>query len=172
MGPFVLASMRAVHVLAGSFWFGAAVLTAAHLIPAVRTTGPAGGQVMGHIVRITRLPVWMNSAMALTLLSGAVLYWWLSGGMAAEWLRTGAGRTYTVGALLSIAAAITGATINAPTARRLGQIGARIQAGGGPPDPALAGEVQRLQARLLLGAQVGALLLGLSTVAMAIARYA
>ena len=70
-----------------------------------------------------------------------------------------------------MAAGVLGMVVNAPTARRLGAIIARVQATGRPPVPEAAAAIQRLQARLGRAATVAAILLLLATLAMAVARY-
>jgi hypothetical protein len=142
--------LRAIHILAGSLWVGAAVLNAVFLIPAVMASGPAGGQVMRVMAQVRRLPVFMNSIMALTLLSGLWLYWRDSGGFRVEWVTSRTGLGFTAGALLAIATAAIGATVSVPAVKRLGQL---------------------VQRRLLRGAQVGSTLLVLATLLMATARF-
>jgi len=171
MTSLVVAALLAIHVVAGSFWLGAALMNAGFLLPAVRATGPAGGQVMKQIVQSRRLPTWFNIAVGLTLVSGAVLLWWLSGGFSSAWLASPHGWGLVIGAVLAVAAALVGWTVNAPTAKRFARLAAAVQAAGRPPSADEAATMQRLQARLLNATRVGALLLALSAAAMAGTRY-
>ena len=43
---FFLVALRLIHIVAGSFWVGAALMLAVFVEPTVRAVGPAGGQFM------------------------------------------------------------------------------------------------------------------------------
>jgi uncharacterized membrane protein len=163
--------LRVVHVVSGMFWAGAAVFVAAYLLPSVIASGPAGGAVMRQITQARRLPVVMQWATWLTLVSGVLLYWRLSGGFHPAWLASGPGVTFGVGGVLALVAAAIGIVVSAPTAQRMSELGGRIAAAGGPPTPEHLAEMAHLQARMKTAAGVGALLLLAATVAMAVARY-
>jgi hypothetical protein len=171
MMPLLIAVLRVVHVVAASFWLGAALMNAGFLLPAVRASGPAGGQVMKQIVQVRRLPTYLNIAVGLALLSGALLYWWLSGGFASTWLASVHGLGLVAGALLGIVAALVGWFVNAPTAKRFAQLAAQVQAAGRPPSEEELASLQGLQQRLLNATRAGAVLLVLAAAAMAAARY-
>lgn len=171
MSPSLFGSILAVHTLASAFWFGVLLFNAAFLIPSIRATGAAGGQVMKHIVQTRRLPVYLNAAVLITIITGAALYWWASGGLAPAWLTSRLGLAISCGAILALLVAAMGQFINAPTAARLGQIGAAIQAAGAPPTPDQAAEVQSLQQRLAGATQSEAAMLAIALVAMVAGRY-
>jgi hypothetical protein len=61
--------------------------------------------------------------------------------------------------------------VTAPTGRRLGELGARLQQSGGAPAAADLAEMQRLQTRLSGATRLIAALLVLTAAAMAVARY-
>ena len=163
--------LRLVHVLAGVFWVGAAVLMAMFIVPTVRAIGPAGGQVMQQLAQVRKLPVYMMSSMALTLLSGIALYWSASGGFTNSWPGSGPGITFGVGGVFAILAATLGVTVGMPTAKRVGLLAGAIAKAGGPPSAEQAAEMQRLQGRMSKVSTLGAVLLLLATAAMAVARY-
>jgi len=171
MTPFLIAILRVVHIVAGSFWFGAMLLNAGFILPATRAAGPAGGQVMKQIVQVRRLPLFVNVAVLSTLVSGAVLFWWVSGGFNVSWLSSGVGLGWSIGSGLAIVAALLGHFVNAPTARQLGKLAAEAQAAGGPPSESTLAEIQRFQLRLLHATRVAAVVLALAAAAMAVARY-
>jgi uncharacterized membrane protein len=171
MTPWLIAVLRAVHVVAGSFWLGAMLLNAGFFLPAVRAAGPAGGQVMRQIVQVRRLPAFLNAAVILTLLTGGILFWRASGGLTASWFSSGAGMGWTIGSIAAIIAALLGHLVNAPTARRAGQLAAAAQTAGGPPSAETVAEMQFLQVRLLRATQLAAILLTVAAVAMGAARY-
>jgi uncharacterized membrane protein len=163
--------LRLVHVVAGMFWVGAAVFVAVYLLPSVIASGPAGGTVMREITQARRLPVAMQWATWLTLVSGVLLYWRISGGFHPAWLASGPGITFGAGGVLAIVAAAIGIVVSAPTAQRMSELGARITAAGGPPTPEHLAEMALLQGRMKAAAGVGALLLLAATAAMAVARF-
>ena len=164
-------TLRAIHVLAASLWVGAAVLNAAYVIPAIMASGPAGGQVMRVMAQVRRLPVFMNTVMLTTLLSGGWLYWADSGGLQWSWISSGIGLTFTLGAVLALTAAGLGPWMVLPTVKRLGQLGAAVMASGGPPSPEQAAQMQALQRKLLRGTRVGAALVVMTVIYMAVGRF-
>ncbi len=163
--------LRLVHVLAGVFWVGSALFMAAFIVPTVRAIGPAGGQVMQQLGQVRKVPVYMMSSMALTLLSGIALYWRAAGGFGNGWAGSGPGITFGVGGVLAILAAALGLTMGMPTARRLGALAGSIAKSGAPPSAEQMAEMQRLQGRMSTVGALGAGLLVLATAAMAVARY-
>jgi uncharacterized membrane protein len=163
--------LRLVHVVVGAVWVGAVVFVAAFLVPSIRAAGPAGGPVMQQLMQARRLPLWMMGFALLTVLSGLGLYGHNSAGFRSEWLASGPGRVYGLGAVCALLAVGVGMAVNSPAARRLGELGARVQAAGRPPTPDEIAAMRRLQARLEGGAIGAAVLLVLAAVAMAVARY-
>lgn len=169
MSLSLIALLRVFHIVAGGFWLGVMMLNAGFLLPAVQASGPAGGQVMKQIVQVRKLPLFINIAVLTTLISGGILFWWSSGGLSSAWLSSRFGISLTIGALLVVVVALMGYLINAPTARRFGQLAA--QSANGAPAAETICEMQRLQKRLLLATRLAAVLLAMSTAAMAAARY-
>ena len=171
MSITLVATLRVVHILAGSFWLGVMLFNAGFLLPATQATGPAGGQVMKQIVHVRRLPLFLNVAVLIVLVTGVVLFWWVSSGLVNAWLSTATGISLSIGGLLTLAAALLGQLVNAPTARRFGQLAASVQAAGKPPGDEVIAEMKRLQLRLLRATWMAAVLLIVATATMAVARY-
>jgi hypothetical protein len=172
MSSGLLLLLRLIHIVIGVFWVGAVAFLAFFLIPTLESIGPAGGPVMQQLTQVRRMPAWLTAAGVLTILAGLLLYWHDSAGFgSAEWMGSGPGITFGLGAVLAIAGTGFGTAVNAPAARELGAIMARAQAAGGPPSPAELAAVQRLQMRLAWGARVSAVLLLLAAAAMSVARY-
>lgn len=167
----MLILFRVIHILFGVFWAGTAMFTAVFLIPSVRALGPAGGPVMQQIGQVRKLPVYFMTAGLLTVLSGLGLYWRASGGFTKrEWLGSGTGMTFGIGAVLALVAMTIGIALATPASKRAGILGAQMAAGG-RPSPEQQAEMQGLQAKLGLYSKLAASLLLLTTVAMAVARY-
>jgi hypothetical protein len=164
--------LRVVHVLAGSFWFGAALLNTGFLAPTVRAIGPAaGGQFMRHIVQERKLPVFINGSAVLTVLSGLALYWWRSSGFDSTWVSSNSGLLFGFGGIVAIVALFFGVLVIGRAAGRLGVLAAEAQSSGGAPTPELAAEIQRLQARMSTGSKIGLALVTVATLCMAVGRY-
>jgi len=163
--------LRLFHIVLGVFSVGATVFITYFLIPSIRATGPAGGAVMQRLTS-RQMHLWLMGASMLTVLSGIGLYWHNSAGFSSSaWLGSGPGRTFGFGAVVALVAIVIGMAVNGRTAKQLGDLAARIQAGGRPPSPDEAAAMQRLQDRLAKGAVLAAMLLLLATGAMAAARY-
>jgi uncharacterized membrane protein len=172
MSPGLLLLLRLVHIVVGVFWVGAVAFVAFFLVPSLEAAGPAGGAVMRQLTQQRRMPAWLSASGGLTILAGLLLYWHDSGGFSsAEWMRSGPGLTFGVGAVLAIAGIGVGTGVNVPAARELGVIMARAQVAGGAPAPDDLAAARRLQARLATGARVSAVLLLLAAAAMSVARY-
>src|SRR5574341_1318324 len=95
--------LRLIHIGAGVFWAGGAIVVARFVIPSVQDAGPEGAKVVQALQKhglMTALPV----AAVLTMLAGFILYWRVSGGFAAQWSRTPTGMVLGLGALASIVA--------------------------------------------------------------------
>jgi hypothetical protein len=164
--PLVL---RAIHIVAGAFWVGAALFLSFFLIPSLRGAGPAAGGVMQQLVQTRRLPLWMMGATVLTILSGIALYWRDSAGFGSAWLGSGQAKVFGLGGLLAIVGAAVGMGVSSPSGRRMAAI--MSQAAGRAPTAAEAEEMQRLQAKMAAAGQFVSVLVLLATLAMAIARY-
>ena len=172
MSHALFLALRFVHVVVGVCWVGAVVFIAFFVIPAIRATGPSGGAVMQNLTQARRVPTVLLVAGLLTVLSGLTLYWNDSAGFRSrEWLASPTGTTFGLGAVLAITTLVLGATVNAPTAKRIAALGDAIRTSGGPPSPEQTAQMQRLQARLANALRAGAVLLLLAATAMSVARY-
>jgi hypothetical protein len=161
-------SLRLIHILAGTFWVGAAVVTTAFLMPAARASGPEGGKFVQFILGKQRLSNYISLSAILTTLPGIALYWFASGGLQPAWISTAAGFIFTIGATTGIAAAILGGVVTAPTAARVEALSKEMQSTGGPPKPEQLAQLQELQKRLGQAGLWGTILLVVTVVTMAI----
>jgi uncharacterized membrane protein len=160
----VLFLLRAIHIVGGVLWVGGVVIVAFFLLPATQTLGPAAQPVMQFIMGKRKLPVYLMALGILTTLAGLLLMMRnisLTDGM---WARSPMGIGISIGAAAAIIALIVGMTVSAPAAKRLG-----------PPRPGAAPltDEQRaaLMKRLALGGRTTFVLLSISTLFMATARY-
>jgi hypothetical protein len=160
--------LRFIHIVAGTFWVGAAVVTTAFLMPAARTLGPEGGKFINVVLGKLRMSNYISLAAILTTLAGLALYWLTSGGLQPAWIFSSAGTIITIGALAGVLAAILGGAVTAPTAARMEALSKEMQSAGGPPRPEQLAQLQALQKRLGQAGLWGTLLLVVTLVTMAI----
>jgi len=162
---------RLLHVVAGTFWSGSAILLAGFLLPAVKAAGSAGAPVMRQLTAVRKLPEILLATAAVAIASGAYLYWIASGALQATWLYSWSGSVYTFGALAALTAFMVGIGINIPSANRMGALMAKLHASGEQPTTEQSRMLSRLALRLVRGNRAVAVLLIAATAAMAVARY-
>jgi uncharacterized membrane protein len=147
---------RVLHILAGAFWAGSVFFLVRFLGPTVARV-PGGPSFMQALTAESRFPAALGGAAGLTMLTGLILYGVDSRGFQGAWILSPTGLTFTVGALATIAAAITWIAIARPAVERL-------QTAKDDERPALSRQAAR-------GAATASGLLALAVIAMASARY-
>jgi hypothetical protein len=162
--------LRIVHILAGAFWVGAALVTFFFLQPTARDVGPAAAPFMAHLAGKKRLMDVVLAAAGLTVLAGLLMYWRVTDGIDSDIVATPYGASLTVGALSAIVAFGLGGSIIRPSMMRVLRIGGAAAAAGGPT-PEQAAEMQTLQARARSVGGVVVVLLIVAVAGMAAARY-
>ena len=162
--------LRLLHILSGVFWVGSVLFSARFLMPSLLAAGSAAAPVMAQLGQ-RKIPLVMMTTAFVTIASGIWLMMLVSGGAIGLWMRSGPGRTFALGGALAIITLVLGMIINAPAAKRMAVINQGAAKRGGPPTPDEAAELERLQRRVGIGAQIVPVLLVLATAAMALARY-
>lgn len=157
------ATLILLHVFFAIIWAGGAIAAGFFIIPAVLEAGPAGGAVMGGVVK-RRFPIIMTISGLLVVLSGLRLY---SMRLSLDWLRTTHGVLLSIGALAGLAAFAIGVLVQKPAVDKMGQLGAKLAAAGAPPSPEDAAEMERLRTRVAKVARVLAWHLVVAAVLMA-----
>lgn len=163
---FILIVLRLVHIAAGAFWAGSALLLALVLLPGVRKARPGGER---HLPMAT-ISQAMSLAAVLTTIPGLLLYAWVSR-FQVGWIGSPPGIGFTLGSLAGIAAFLLGMLSSGPTSKKLGLLAAQIGTAGGPPRSEQAAELGRLQARLTTSSTVSTILTTAALALMAVARY-
>jgi uncharacterized membrane protein len=163
--------LRVVHILAGVFWVGSALMTFLFIQPTAREIGPAAGPFMAHLAGKKRLIDWVLRAAGLTILAGVLMYWRVSGGLDTDWIGSAEGLAVTIGALCGIAAFSLGLAVVKPSIMATLAIGREVAASGGTPTPEQGAQLQALQKRGKAVGQVIVPLLIVAVAAMASARY-
>jgi uncharacterized membrane protein len=157
----MMLALRIVHIVFGLFWAGAAIALAAFVIPAARANGAIGGQVLREVMQRRRLSTSLAVAAALTIVSGATMYWRIATDMHDAWVESRPGLALGLGGLTALIAFALGAVVAAPTARKLEALA----------HDAPRSILERLQLRLARVASVIAVLLVITATCMAVARY-
>ncbi len=163
--------LRLVHIILGVFWAGTLFFVVLFLGPSVRAVGPDGARVMQALQRRQFMNV-MPVVAALTILSGLILYWRLSGGLAAGWVTSPFGLSLTVGGVASILAFAIGVFGMRAATLRASRLGAALASTPqGEERETSQAEIQRLRLRAATSARWVAGLLVIAVATMAVARY-
>lgn len=171
MNVITLFILRMVHIFAGVLWVGSAVSYFFFVEPVVKGLGPAGPKFMQGFIERRRYPLYMNIVSALTILAGALLFWNTSGGLQSAWIKTGTGLGFTIGSVVALAVYVIGFFMIRPRAEQLGALGKQIGMSGGPPTAEQAAELEQIDREMRSIERVDVILLTLSLLTMATARY-
>ena len=161
---------RLFHVICGVLWVGGMVLLVAFILPAVRASGPSGGQVMRNLLVQTRLASYFPSIGGLTVLSGFAMMWRDSAISQDNWAASGPGIAYSIGGLAGLIALIVGGTMIGRSVNQI-RVLALASDPDAPPSPEQAARIAQLQARADLGNRIVLPLLIIAVITMAVARY-
>lgn len=171
MNAYLLISLRLIHVFAGALWIGAAIFYLFFIKPTVKSIGPAGPQFMQSLTTRARYPMFMVSVSLLTVLAGGALYLITSGGFNPTWLRSGSGIGFTIGSVAALVAFLVGTFGIGPTAGSMGALGQKMAQAGEPPTPEQMNTMHSLERRLRQAEVIDFVMLTLSMLTMATARY-
>jgi hypothetical protein len=171
MNIYILNLLRFVHVVAGILWGGAAISYLFFVKPSVTAIGAAGPQFMKNLMERRKYPIFMMSTSLMTVLSGAALYWMLSGGLSLTWVISGPGLGFTIGSVAALIAFLVGTFGIGPTAGQMGALGGQIAASGKGPTPEQVTQMETLEKRLNLAEQIDFIMLVIAMLTMATARY-
>ncbi len=161
---------RILHIFAATFWAGGAFFLVGVLLPTVQAAGPDGGKFMQRLALSGRLSKAFAIASGITVVSGALVFYPLTGNLNMDYLRSGPGIVLTIGAIFGILAFLHGNFITAPVSRRAGELAKQMVARQGPPDPEQLKEAQALGSKLGESAMHLAILIALALLGMAAAE--
>lgn len=171
MGTIVFLSVRLMHVLLGAVWFGAIVLMVLFVVPAVQQSGPAGGQVMGNLVR-RGFTTFMPSIAGLTVVSGLWLYWRFTGGLSPAIVHSHAGLAFGIGGLSGFAALIIGGSMVSRGMKAIVELAGQAAALPEGPDRAVLMErIGALRARTAKASKAVFVLVTIAMTLMTLAHY-
>lgn len=168
---FYLIVLRFLHVVASFCWAGGAFIFFLFVEPTAKALAPTGMQFVQHMVNKRRYNIFMGMTSTLTVLSGALLLWQLTGGQLSSYVQTGPGLGFGIGALVGIVVYFVGMLGIKPRAEKLARIGGEIQASGGQPTPEQGAQMMKLDREMSAISKVDFWLVALSLALMATARY-
>jgi len=143
--------LKLIHVFAGAFWFGAAVLMIYFIAPAVKATAPAGGAVMGHLNGKLKMASMIAMAAWITTLSGVLLIVRLRESFESGYLGTLQGAALAAGAVMGILTFVSAVFVQLPRSKRIAALGAEA---GPTPTPEQAAEIQAEQKKFANGGHI------------------
>ena len=162
---------RIIHIVSAILWVGSGVYQTAFVGPTFEAFGPEAGKFFGYMVRQRKVTAFFVTVSTLTVVAGGFLYWRDSNGLDLDWIQTGGGIGFTVGAVAGILAWLLVLLVLTPTVHRLVGLGGEIAAAGGPPSQEQMTTLQGLQSRVKRFSNVIVTFLLIAAVAMATARY-
>jgi uncharacterized membrane protein len=171
MFMFYLLVLRFIHIIASVCWAGGGFIVFLFIEPTAKALAPAGMEFLQHMTIKRRFSIFMVVASTLTVLTGALLVWLVSGGRLLAWAKTGSGLVFALGSLVGVIVYLVGMFGVNPRAIKLSQIGQAIQLAGGPPTPQQAADLHRLDKEMSTYSLIDFLLVALSLALMASARY-
>ena len=158
----MVTGLRLVHILAGAFWAGAAMLMGWFLAPTAREVGPPAGPFMQGLLK-RNLTGKLIASGVVTVLAGLWLF-----ALRTPTFRRWQDYALALGALSAIIALLIGITLQRPTAKKVQTLGAAMASGGGPPTQAQGEEMAGLQAKMASYGNLLAYLFALTLAGMAL----
>jgi len=166
MNYFVL-FLRLVHIVSGIFWVGSGLAFFFFVGPTLGATAEAGQKFAQHLMTKTRFTAVVTTSAILTVLAGFILYWRDSHGLTSDWMHSGPGLGFAVGAFFGLLGLIFGMMVGMSNGA-LAKIGTQIQ---GKPTPEQLEQIGKLRKRLAVVGPINAYSLIIAALLMAIARY-
>ncbi len=160
---YLIIVLRLVHILAGIFWVGSALMMAFYIGPTVGATAEAGQKFLQHFIGKTNIQKMMIASAGATVLAGALLY----ADKPAAWFSSSAGIGFGIGAFFAVVGFVFGILI-ARNTRAMAQLGAQAK---GQPTPEQLAQLQTLQNRQRSYSTFNVSALILAVAFMATARY-
>jgi hypothetical protein len=161
--------MRLLHVGLGVFWAGTLIFTAWFLFPAMRDAGPDGAKVGAQLMRRNFVNI-MPIVALITILSGVWLYL-KNMNLGPAWAQSRTGMAIGIGAVAAVLAFGVGVAIVRPSMLKAARLGQAAASQSGADQQRSLADAQALRARAGKAGGVVALLLLVTVVTMAVARY-
>jgi len=159
--------LRIIHIVGGIVWVGGTLIMTFFIVPTVGATAEAGQRFVGHLMNNLKFSSRMAAASGSTILAGFILYWIDSQGFTSQWMTSGAGRGFGIGAAFALVGFVFGILVGRTT-KAMAQIGAQMQ---GRPSTEQLSQMQAVQKQQRTYSIITTVTLILAVVFMAIARY-
>src|ERR1044071_1237839 len=101
MAPLMIV-LRLFHILSGVFWAGSVFFLVSILMPGAAKQGADGRKFVVGLMSKTRMINALPLAGLTTVISGLLLFWKDSSHMDPDWLMSGTGLTFAVGAVAGL----------------------------------------------------------------------
>ena len=163
--------LRLVHIFAGIFWVGAGLFLLIILMPVMEAMGEEGNRFRMGFVSKSRFNAAMPIASLLTTAAGVWLFVKVSDQFNSDWMSSDGGIVMSIGALAGVLAFGHGAAVTGPTFSKMAEKIKAIEAQGGPPGDAQIAELQELGHKSHIHGRISILLMVISVIGMAAARY-
>lgn len=163
--------LRLIHIVSSVCWVGGGFMFFLFIEPTAKALEPTGMQFVQHMTTKGRFSIFMVISSTLTILTGALLIWKYASGNWLGYVNTGPGLIFAIGSMVGITVYFVGLLGVNPRALKLSKIGEEIQSTGGPPSPAQGAMLHKLDREMSVLGLVDFLLVALSLVLMASARY-
>jgi uncharacterized membrane protein len=163
---------RPIHIIAGALWFGSAFLFALFIGPAAQKVGPSAGPLLHVAIKERKAAKWITG-LAITAVTFGWLMWLYHAwdvGLSTWWDLTEA-KVLFLGGVLGTIAMFEGYHGVGRNVEKMVDLGDEIAASGGPPTPEQGATMQRIGAALKSHSQIDLLLITLTVICMATARY-
>lgn len=166
----LVAVLSLVHIFSGVFWVGTSFFAISFINPAVQALGDDGQKFMRHLAFKTRFSITMLSVALLTVLSGLIMYWNISG-FRSGWITSGYGVMLTLGAVFGFLGLASGYFMQFRNVQAMKALSAELQSGGGPPSPEQMQRMQSLSESVSRGGRITTVLLAIALIGMSTAQY-
>jgi hypothetical protein len=164
-------TIRALHVLCGALWVGAAVIGTLWLVPMTSDLGPDAAKVGASLKRrgyLVAIPVIAATA----IVSGFWLYWRYTGGFSPEASRTPAAMAFGTGGVLAVLGFLIGSiTISRSMMRATALMQQALAAGNDDDKRRLMNAAGAFRNRAAVGGRIVATLLVITIVLMSVGHY-
>ena len=163
--------LRIIHIGSAMSWFGGAIIGSFFLFPTAQALGPAGQPFMDQLMNRRRMGIFFPIVAALTILSGAALYWRASDGLQLTWITSPSGLAFTVGGLAAIISFVASLVLVAPSVAEQTAVRNELASGDGVPSDAQRARLERADRLMKMAIRFDLPLIILAALMMAVARY-
>jgi hypothetical protein len=168
---WLLLLLRIIHIGAAMSWFGGAIIGSFFLSPTAQALGPAGQPFMDQLMNRRKMGIFFPIVAALTVLSGAALYWRASAGLQLSWITSLSGLAFTVGGLAAIISFVAGFILVGPSVAEQTAVRNELAQGDGVPTDTQLARLAHADRLMQLATRFDLPLILLAALMMAIARY-